>query len=59
MKVFSEKEQREWNEIFSGSDACVTPILSASEAAVHPHNIGRSLFGEGGEVSAVPRLRTL
>jgi crotonobetainyl-CoA:carnitine CoA-transferase CaiB-like acyl-CoA transferase len=30
--VFKQKTLREWMEIFAGSDACVEPVLSLSEA---------------------------
>ena len=32
------KSRSEWIEIFSGSDACVSPVLSMEEAQEHPHN---------------------
>ena len=33
-----------WIEIFSESDACVSPVLSMEEAQEHPHNIAREAF---------------
>ena len=36
----------EWTEVFAGSDACVTPVLSPWEAHTHPHNRDRSAFVE-------------
>ncbi len=38
------KSRSEWVQIFSKSDACVTPVLSMEEAQVHPHNIEREAF---------------
>jgi len=38
------KSRSDWVEIFSGSDACVTPVLNMEEAQAHPHNISRSAF---------------
>ena len=38
------KSRSEWAEIFSESDACVTPVLSMEEAQEHPHNIKREAF---------------
>jgi alpha-methylacyl-CoA racemase len=32
--------------LFFGVDACVAPVLFAREAAVHPHNLARSVFVE-------------
>lgn len=31
-------------ELFDGTDACVTPVLSLEEATVHPHNRARGTF---------------
>ncbi|NNC40673.1 MAG: CoA transferase, partial [Acidimicrobiia bacterium] len=47
------KTREEWDEIFRGSDACVSPVLSWSEAPRHPHNLHRGTFIEHGE-SVVP-----
>ena len=35
--VFRTKTRDEWIAIFEGSDACVVPVLSMSEAMQHPH----------------------
>lgn len=35
--VFRSRTRDEWAAIFSGTDACVTPILSYAEAARDPH----------------------
>ncbi|QFT58125.1 Succinyl-CoA:(R)-benzylsuccinate CoA-transferase subunit BbsF [Sulfitobacter sp. THAF37] len=35
--VFASRSRDDWAEVFGGTDACVTPILSFSEAAGHPH----------------------
>ncbi|HWU33371.1 MAG TPA: CaiB/BaiF CoA-transferase family protein [Marmoricola sp.] len=34
----------EWAATFEGSDACVTPVLAASEAPLHPHHVARNAF---------------
>ncbi len=36
----------ELEQLFAGTDACVTPVLSIDEAAAHPHNVARSAFIE-------------
>ena len=36
----------EWEQVFSGSDACVAPILGLGEVAKHPHNAARATFAE-------------
>ncbi|MDE3086875.1 MAG: CoA transferase, partial [Acidobacteriota bacterium] len=48
-----------WLAIFDGTDACVTPVLSLTEAPSHPHNRHRGTFVEvdGGAVPApAPRF---
>ena len=40
--VFVTKSRDEWAEIFAGSDACATPVLSMTEARDHPHNLARA-----------------
>lgn len=42
---FAERTRSEWEAIFDGTDACVTPVLSLSEAPKHPHNAARGIFG--------------
>ena len=41
---FKSKTRAEWTEIFSDSDACVSPVLNMEEAKAHPHNISREAF---------------
>ncbi|KKC06860.1 CaiB/BaiF CoA transferase family protein [Mycobacterium nebraskense] len=47
--VFAQKSRAEWTEIFAGSDACVSPVLSPWEAHEHPHNRARGAFIEVGD----------
>jgi alpha-methylacyl-CoA racemase len=56
--IFLEKTREDWTEIFSEIDACVTPVLSPSEAAVHPYNTAREVFltGPATQPSPVPRF---
>lgn len=42
--IFITKTRDEWAEIFKGTDACGAPVLSAIEAARHPHNVARGSF---------------
>ncbi len=44
--AFAQRTRAEWEEVFDGTDACVTPVLSLTEAPEHPHNVARSVFGE-------------
>lgn len=39
--IFITRTRDEWAELFDGSDACVTPVLSFAEAPQHPHNTAR------------------
>ncbi|SDT42621.1 CaiB/BaiF CoA transferase family protein [Actinoplanes derwentensis] len=43
---FHQKTRAEWEAIFEGRDACVSPVLSPTEAPSHPHNAARSAFIE-------------
>lgn len=57
--VFSTQSRDEWESHFSGVDACVTPVLSLSEAVQHPHNVERRLFVDVGgspEPGPAPRF---
>ena len=40
--AFATRTRDEWVHVFEGSDACVAPVLTFSEAAVHPHNAARA-----------------
>ncbi|MGW0946442.1 CaiB/BaiF CoA transferase family protein [Streptomyces sp. NPDC002623] len=58
-KRFAERTRGEWAERFEGTDACVAPVLSLTEAAAHPHLAARaSLFTRDGVVqpAAAPRF---
>ena len=48
--AFAARTQAEWTEVFDGSDACVTPVLSMADAPGHPHNVARGTFIEVGGV---------
>ncbi|SEC07973.1 alpha-methylacyl-CoA racemase [Rhizobiales bacterium GAS191] len=48
----------EWCAILEGTDACVAPVLSMSEAPHHPHHLARGTFVEiGGIVQPAPAPR--
>lgn len=42
--AFGSRTRAEWVRVFEDSDACVTPVLTLSEAAEHPHNVARGNF---------------
>jgi alpha-methylacyl-CoA racemase len=39
---FASRTRDEWTQVFAGTDACVTPVLTWSEAATDDHLIARS-----------------
>jgi len=49
-QIFKTKTRDAWCALFAGSDACVTPVLTLEEAALHPHNRARNAFIEVGGV---------
>src|SRR5205085_6009815 len=56
--VFRTRTRDEWAKIFAATDACVAPVLTLSEAPVHPHNTDRSTFvRHGGVVQPAPAPR--
>jgi alpha-methylacyl-CoA racemase len=56
---FGSRSRTEWENVFAGSDACVTPVLTPAEAAGHPHNVARQVFLEharGVQPAPAPRF---
>ncbi len=43
-RVFKSKTRGEWSDLLEGTDACAVPVLSLTEAPVHPHNLARGTF---------------
>ena len=41
---FASEARDVWAARFSGTDACVTPVLDLSEAAAHAHHVARGAF---------------
>jgi alpha-methylacyl-CoA racemase len=55
---FAGKTRDEWAEIFDGTDACVTPVLTWSEAAADPHLTARAtVINANGVDQAAPAPR--
>ena len=50
-QIFGRKSRDEWAAYFEGSDACVAPVLTFSEAAVHPHMAARKNLLTLGDVT--------
>ncbi len=52
---FRQRTRAEWEEEFAGSDACVAPVLSMSEAARDPHIAARQIYrDEDGVIQPAP-----
>jgi alpha-methylacyl-CoA racemase len=49
--AFSSRTRAEWTAVFEGTDACVAPVLSLTEAAHHPHLAVRDTFIDVGGVT--------
>ena len=57
-EVVATRTRDEWAALTDGSDACVAPVLSMSEAPAHPHLAARGTFVEvDGMVQAAPAPR--
>ena len=56
--VFKTRTQAQWSEVFAGSDACVSPVLSLDAAAAHPHLRARGTYAVvDGVLQAMPAPR--
>ena len=53
--AFATRPRDEWAEQFSGTDACVAPVLGLGEAPDHPHLRARGVFAEV-DGKTVPRV---
>jgi alpha-methylacyl-CoA racemase len=42
--IFAARARADWEALFEGSDACVTPVLDMAEAPAHAHNAARKNF---------------
>ena len=57
-EVFASQNRDHWVEVFAGTDACVAPVLSLAEAAVHPHISERGTYvAPGGVLQSAPAPR--
>lgn len=48
---FKTRTRDEWTAVFEGSDACVAPVLSLTEAPHHPHLAARGTFTDHGGIT--------
>jgi alpha-methylacyl-CoA racemase len=47
---FREKTRDDWAVVFEKNDTCVSPVLTMSEAALHPHAVAREVYIDIGGV---------
>ncbi|MFF0449922.1 CaiB/BaiF CoA transferase family protein [Streptomyces sp. NPDC004609] len=56
--AFLSRTQADWTDVFAGSDACVSPVVSLRDAAAHPQLQARGTLVERNEtVQAAPAPR--
>jgi alpha-methylacyl-CoA racemase len=57
-ETFASRSRAEWEQVFAGTDACVSPVLSLAEAPAHPHAVARNSFvSVGGVTQPAPAPR--
>jgi alpha-methylacyl-CoA racemase len=57
--AFKMRTRDEWAAHFAGTDACVAPVLTLTEAPDHPHNVARNTYTTVGDAvlaDAAPRF---
>ncbi len=56
--LFATRSRDEWCAIMEMTDICFAPVLSLSEAPLHPHNVARETFIDvGGSIMPAPAPR--
>ncbi len=56
--TFASRTRDEWEQVFAGTDACVSPVLTMAQAPLHPHATAREAFVDvGGIVQPAPAPR--
>ena len=56
--IFASRSRAEWTQVFSGSDACVAPVLTPDEAMGEPHIAARGVWQVAdGVMQAAPAPR--
>ena len=61
--VFRTRSRDDWDAVFDGTEACVTPVLSMAEAPAHRHAVAREAFSDHAgarrpRAGAAPRFST-
>ena len=56
--LFRTRTQAQWCELLEDTDVCFAPVLSLTEAPLHPHNVARNTFvSPGGVTQPAPAPR--
>ncbi|WP_028473822.1 CaiB/BaiF CoA transferase family protein [Nocardioides alkalitolerans] len=56
--AFLQRTREEWTATFAGIDACVTPVLTLTEASQHPHLVEREVVADlNGIIQPLPAPR--
>jgi len=56
--LFRTRTQAQWCELLEDTDVCFAPVLSLTEAPMHPHNLARGTFtAPGGVTQPAPAPR--
>jgi alpha-methylacyl-CoA racemase len=50
-ETFTQRTRADWEQVFAGTDACVSPVLSLAEAPADPHAAARNAFVTVGGVT--------
>jgi alpha-methylacyl-CoA racemase len=57
-EIFRARTRDEWAALMEGTDICFAPVLSMTEAPLHPHNVERGTFiTVGGAIQPAPAPR--
>lgn len=58
---FASQPSVHWNALMEGADSCFAPVLNMAEAASHPHNVARGLYGvtAQGDIETMRGMRFL
>jgi len=52
--IFATRDRDDWTARFEGTEACVTPVLTLSEAVANAHNRARGTFDASGAPAPAP-----
>ena len=56
--IFLQRTRDEWCDLLEGTDCCFAPVLTLSEAHLHPHNRARKTFDSvDGKIQQAPAPR--